>query len=122
IEDEVKLLGYLAENEMLKLFHAATLKVFPSLYEGFGLPVLEAMASGLPVVAGNNSSIPEVAGSAALLLPDAKVEIWAKEIINLLSNRDQREKFSLLGVEQAKKFTWQATAEKTLKAYQYFMR
>ena len=47
IEDEVKLLGYLAENEMLKLFHAATLKVFPSLYEGFGLPVLEAMASGL---------------------------------------------------------------------------
>lgn len=122
LERDVKLLGFLSMQEMIEVFQASTLKVFPSIYEGFGLPVLEAMACGLPVVSGNNSSIPEVAGDAAILLNDNDEKQWVSTILALLQNENKLRELSEKGIKQSQKFTWTKTAHATLEAYQYFTK
>jgi len=118
LQSDVRLIGFVPEQDLPALYRSAHLKVFPSLYEGFGLPVLEAMASGVPVVAGANSSLPEVAGNAALLLPDMDRGAWVAEILSLLLNETRQGQLAQAGKTQARKFSWAKTAESTLAAYE----
>jgi glycosyltransferase involved in cell wall biosynthesis len=110
-------LGYVAQSELLQLYAGAVLVAYPSLHEGFGLPVLEAMASGCRVVAGNHSSIPEVAGSLANLVNVSDTSELAHAIQNALE-----EKWSIAAAMARRahtaKFTWQSTVAKTVAAYQ----
>lgn len=118
LKNEVLFLGDVSEATLPQLYACADFFVLPSLYEGFGLPVLEAMASGCPVACSDNSSMPEVAGEAAVLFKAESVtEIAAalqKLAVNPLLRADLREK----GLQRAKLFSWQRTAEATLEVYQ----
>ncbi len=120
ISDSVTLLGFVPDEDLVSLYQAADLFLFPSLYEGFGFPVLEAMACGTPVIAGNNSSIPEVAGTSGILLPDKDKAAWVSAISALLGRPESLYKLSLAGVAQARHFSWKRTAERTFEAYQRF--
>lgn len=111
-ENSVILTGYIQNEELDYLYQNALAFVFPSRYEGFGLPILEAMAAGCPVVTYNNSSIPEVAGDAALLIPDG--EPISPALNQIIDNKQLREKLVKRGKLQAKKFSWEKTAEQTL--------
>jgi glycosyltransferase involved in cell wall biosynthesis len=120
LEDSVLLTGFVPDGQLLSYYHAADVFVFPSLYEGFGLPVLEAMASGVPVVAANNSSIPEVAGQAAELVADNDKAAWLTALRGVLGNRDRQLSLAEAGVKRAALFSWERTAIETLRAYMYF--
>ncbi|MEA2492467.1 MAG: hypothetical protein QOJ29_378 [Thermoleophilaceae bacterium] len=118
IEDDVRILGWVDQGELEALYRAATCLVFPSLYEGFGLPVLEAMARGLPVACSDRSSLPEVAGDAALLFDPEDTSAIAAAIERLLSDPAERERLVARGREQAARFSWQACARGTLASYE----
>lgn len=120
IESSVRELGFVPDKDLPSLYRACTCSVFPSLYEGFGFPVLEAMACGVPVLAPNNSSIPEVVGDNYLLLKDHDRRSWVSELLELINSEEKQIEMSLQGVERAKYFSWQKTAEKTLEAYRAF--
>lgn len=121
LAENIRLLGFVPDEKLPALYQAADLMVFPSLYEGFGLPVLESMASGTPVVAGNNSSIPEVTGrEGALLLPNNDIESWVRGIGELLQAREERHRLSHEGKRRAQMFSWTRTAELTCDAYKEF--
>jgi glycosyltransferase involved in cell wall biosynthesis len=109
--------GFVADEDLPGLYTLADLFAFPSLYEGFGIPPLEAMACGTPVVASNRSSIPEVVGSAALLVDPEDVDGMADAMARVLGNASLRARLSDLGRAQAARFTWRAAAEKLLQAY-----
>lgn len=100
------------------LYARATLLAFPSRYEGFGFPVLEAMTSGLPVVASDATSIPEVAGDAAILLAPDDGEGWTRAILALLSDPARREELARKGLARAAAFSWDETARKTLALHE----
>ncbi len=114
----VRWLGPVPEADLPALYSAATLFVFPSLYEGFGLPVLEAMACGTPVVCSSTSSLPEVAGDAALLVDPTDVQSLAAAIADLLGSEARREEMKEKGLQQAARFSWERTAAMTLGIYQ----
>lgn len=120
--DQVKLLGFLPQELLPRLYRAADLLVFPSLYEGFGLPVLEALACGTPVIAGNNSSLPEILENVAPLLPDNDRSAWVKETLRLLTNAHTRYLLQRDGERQVSKFSWASTADKTCAAYVQFTK
>jgi alpha-1,3-rhamnosyl/mannosyltransferase len=92
--------------------------VFPSLYEGFGLPPLEAMACGVPVACSNASSLPEVVGDAGMMFDPYDIYAIASAVANLLDSPDLRDKLREAGLRRASKFTWQRTAQATLSVYQ----
>jgi glycosyltransferase involved in cell wall biosynthesis len=105
--------GYVSEGDKAALLAAAEALVYPSTYEGFGFPVLEAMAAGTPVVTSNRSSLPEIAGDAALLVdPDSEEEI-AHGIGRVLTDAELRARLREAGVERARSFTWDRTAGET---------
>lgn len=106
--------GYLPEGDLPALLSGARLFVFPSLYEGFGLPVLEAMACGTPVVCSNASSLPEVAGDAAVLVDPLDVEGLAAAMERVLGDEELRADLIDRGFEQARKFSWERCARETL--------
>ena len=118
VTGDVRMLGWVEQAELEGLYAAATCLVFPSLYEGFGLPVLEAMARGVPVASSDRSSLPEVAGDAALLFDPEDVSAMAHAIERLLSDGVERQRLIALGREQAKRFTWEACARGTLASYE----
>jgi glycosyltransferase involved in cell wall biosynthesis len=118
ITDDLRILGWVPQDELEGLYAAATCLVFPSLYEGFGLPVLEAMARGLPVASSDRSSLPEVAGDAALLFDPEDVGAMRAAIERLLADPAERERLSRRGHEQAARFTWEACARATLATYE----
>ena len=91
--------------------------MFPSLYEGFGLPVLEAMASGVPVIASSSGSLPEVVGNAGLLVNPLQTEEIAQAMHRLLSDSQLREQLIQLGLERVRHFSWTSSALKTLNVY-----
>lgn len=118
LEDEVLFLGKVAENMLPAIYNGALIFAYPSLYEGFGLPPLEAMACGVPVITSNTSSLPEVVGEAGILVNPRDTHALAANIMKLLKNPQERERLIDAGLEQARKFTWKRAAEKTINLYQ----
>jgi alpha-1,3-rhamnosyl/mannosyltransferase len=115
---EVKVLGYLAREELAAVTAGAAAMAYPSLYEGFGLPPLEAMGCGVPVIASTSSSLPEVVGDAGLLVDPLDVDAIASAMCKLLEDADLRSRLSALSIERAARFTWDACAARTFAAYQ----
>ena len=112
-----KYLGFVSASDLPILFSAAKTFVYPSVYEGFGLPVLEALASGVPVVCSNATSLPEVAGDAALMCEHADVYTLAQLIIKSLEDQEWRQTAIRQGLQQAATFSWHKTVDKTVDAY-----
>lgn len=115
--EDVVFTGYIPQSHLPAFYSAADVFVYPSLYEGFGLPCLEAMACGCPVVAADSSSIPEVVGSAGLLVDPQDVEGLASALGRVLSDPGLRNEMRVKGRERARLFTWGRAAEQTLKVY-----
>jgi glycosyltransferase involved in cell wall biosynthesis len=105
--------GYVSERDKLALLSGATLLAYPSIYEGFGFPVLEAFAAGVPVLTSNVSSLVEVAGEAAVMVDPADVDAIAAALSELVADEDLRAVLSAAGVARASRFTWEATARAT---------
>lgn len=112
-----KFVGYVPEHELPYFYNSADVFVFPSLYEGFGLPPLEAMACGTPVVTSNTSSLPEVVGNAGIMVDPLDVDGFAEAIIKVLDNENLRNTLIQRGLERAREFTWERTAKETLEVY-----
>ena len=118
IQNKIRFLGYLPQEELPFLYSGADVFVFPSLWEGFGLPPLEAMACGTPVVTSHVSSLPEVVGDAAILVdPNSALEI-ADAIYQILIDEHLALSLRSEGLTQAAKFTWSNTALQTYKVYE----
>lgn len=117
MRDQVLFTGYVPMEELPFFMNGAELFVFPSLYEGFGLPVLEAMSCGTPVISSNRSSIPEIVGSAGILVDPTDTGELADRIVYLLRNREARRHLSQLGQAQAARFSWEKVARETLDVY-----
>jgi glycosyltransferase involved in cell wall biosynthesis len=121
LEGEVMFPGYIPVSELPLWYNAAKLFVYPSLYEGFGLPLLEAMACGTPVVAANTSSLPEVVGKAGLTVDPLDVEGLAEAMRRALSDKDLRQEMRERGLKKAKGFSWTKTARETVQVYRRAM-
>jgi glycosyltransferase involved in cell wall biosynthesis len=117
LQREVLSLGYVPHREMPLLYAAASFLIFPSLFEGFGLPVLEAMASGCPVACSNLTAPPEIAGGAALLFDPYSEEEIAKVARRLMEDKDTQQALRQRGLERARGFSWERTARETLQIY-----
>lgn len=117
IDADVRFLGWLPRQQLEGLYRAATVFVFPSRYEGFGLPVLEAMARGVPVACGRARAVVEVAGDAALTFDHERASEIADAIRSLLSDRELRERLAAAGSRRAAGFTWERTARGTVDTY-----
>ncbi len=115
--DDVHFPGYVPYEEQPLWYNAATVFVYPSLYEGFGFPVLEAMACGTPVISADNSSLPEVAGEAALYFQASEREQLATAIVDLMVDEQRREQLRQLGLARAGLFSWQRAAAETAAVY-----
>ena len=118
LQDQVKFIGYTPDIELAVLYNGADLFCFPSLYEGFGLPVLEAMACGIPVVTSNNSSLPEVTGEAAILIDPYNIDEIASAMKRVLEDPELAHDMRLRGLERAAQFTWERTARETIAVYE----
>lgn len=118
LEERVLFLGYVPEEDLPALYNLADLFVYPSLYEGFGLPPLEAMACGTPVVVSDTSSLPEVVGDGALLVPPRDVEALGEAMEKVLSDPPLREELRRKGLERAKRFRWGEAAKRLLALYE----
>jgi glycosyltransferase involved in cell wall biosynthesis len=114
---DIQHLDYLPDAQVMQFYRNADVFVYPSHYEGFGMPVLEAMTLGAPVVTTNVSSLPEIAGDAALLVEPNEIEDLGEAILNVIRDRELRENLIQKGKEQAKLYSWENTAQETLKAY-----
>lgn len=111
-------LGFVSSEDLVALYNAATLFVMPSIYEGFGLPILEAMNCGCPVVASKGGSLAEIVGDAGLFVDSYDLDSISKGIKAVFEDQGLREKMSAKGLEQAKKFTWKKTADETMRVYE----
>jgi glycosyltransferase involved in cell wall biosynthesis len=115
--ERVKLTGYISDEDLRALYSSCAVCVYPSLYEGFGLPPLEAMACGAPVIASNVPSLSEAIGQAAYLVSPADVEGLAGALVKMLRDEAERSHFSRAGLAHASQFTWERTARLTLEIY-----
>lgn len=110
------------DEELPILYSAADALVYASLYEGFGLPILEAMACGVPVITSNVSSMPEIAGPSAILVNPEKTDEIKRALSNVMHDKELRKELIEKGEKRAKEFTWKKAAEETLRVYQYLMK
>jgi alpha-1,3-rhamnosyl/mannosyltransferase len=110
-------LGYVRDAELSNLYNGAALFVFPSTYEGFGFPPLEAMACGVPTIVSSGGSLSEVIGNGGIVISPKDIDAMSIEIERLLETPGKREVFSKRGMERAKMFTWSSCAEKTFELY-----
>jgi glycosyltransferase involved in cell wall biosynthesis len=117
LEDEVIFTGFVADEDLPALYRGAHMFVFPSLYEGFGLPILEAMASGVPVITSHTASMPEVAGDAAILVDPHDPKAIAEGMARVLAEDRLREALIQKGLARARRYTWDSVAQKTLELY-----
>lgn len=117
LSDSVRFPGHVSDEELVALYQMATCLVFPSLYEGFGLPVLEAMMAGCPVITSTTSSLPEVAGEAGLLVDPLDADAIAHAMQAVLQDEALRTRLSQAGCERASTFSWQQTAQMTRDVY-----
>lgn len=111
-------LGFVPTEDLVKLYNIASVFSMPSHYEGFGLPVIEAMQSGCPVITTKGGSLPEVAGDAALYVDGTNVESIANGLIKVYRDESLQKELSKKGIEQAKHFSWKETASQTIEAYE----
>lgn len=114
IENNVKFLGYVPERDLVYLYNSARAFVYPSLYEGFGIPPLEALQSGCPVITSNLSALPEVVGDAAIKIDPKDENALTEAIFTLINNNELREELIKKGFKQAKKYSWKTSAQKFL--------
>ena len=120
--DSVRFPGYIEQDDLAALYSLATVFAYPSLWEGFGLPVLEAMACGAPVLTSSVSSLPEVAGDAAVLVPPTDVDAMAEGLTRLLEDGALRADLAARGPRRAAQFSWERCARETLAVYQAVVR
>ncbi|AXI24805.1 glycosyl transferase family 1 [Methanofervidicoccus sp. A16] len=118
LQKDIIFTGYVPEEDLPALYNAADLFVYPSIYEGFGLPPLEAMACGTPVITSNTSSLPEVVGDAGIMVDPYDVDGLSKAMYEVLTNDGLREELRKKGLERAKLFSWKECAEEHLKVYE----
>lgn len=121
LHEKVLITGHVSDEELLYFYNCAKMLVFPALNEGFGLPVLEAMACGTPVIASNTSALPEIAGNAALFIDPYDIDKIAEAMARLLCEENLRADLIQRGLERVKKFDWQKTAQQTLLAYRQLL-
>ncbi len=120
--DSVQFPGYLPIEELPFWYNSAEAFLYPSIFEGFGIPVLEAMACGTPVIVSNASSLPEVAGTAGLMLPPQDVEQWSQALRKAYSDAGWRLDASQRGLIEAKRYNWNSTAVQTIQSYQFALQ
>ncbi|HKE27805.1 MAG TPA: glycosyltransferase family 1 protein [Bryobacteraceae bacterium] len=117
VADRIQFFGFVSDDDLLQLYNACELMVFPSFYEGFGLPALEAMACGRCVACSNTTALPEVVDGAAILFDPYRVDEMARALADLLLDPELRARMERLGLQRAAHFSWQKTAEKTLEVF-----
>ena len=118
ITAQVLVTGYVSDDELVWLYRNCYANLYPSLFEGFGLPVLEGMQFGAPTLASNSTSIPEVAGDAAILLAPEDTEGWTQAMLRLAANRNERDQLSAASLKQATRFDWKHSAAALLQLYE----
>lgn len=118
VEDRIRFLGFVSDTDLLNLYNSCDCFVFPSYYEGFGIPILEAMACGKAVACANTSSMPEVADGAGLLFDPYRTEEIGRALKDILIDHELRARMERKGLQQAAKFTWKKSARKTLDVYE----
>ena len=118
----VRLPGYIPAEALPALYAGAAMLVYPSLYEGFGLPLVEAMASGTPVITSNRSSMPEVVGNAGILVEPEDETMIAEAIRQLLEDKNAAQRLQQQGLERARQFTWERCAQQTLAVYRQVLQ
>jgi glycosyltransferase involved in cell wall biosynthesis len=121
-KDSVVLTGYVPESDLPALYSGALCFIYPSYFEGFGLPPLEAMKCGAPVIVGNATSLPEVVGDAGLKVDPFDVSAIAAAMDQLINSSELRQELSAKGLKRAKLFDWRETARQTLRVYEQVVR
>ncbi len=121
LSERIKFTGFVADDDLPALYCGASLLAFPSLYEGFGLPIVEAMACGLPCLISDASSLPEVGGQAAILLSPSSDVIWSETMIEVLTDTAKQSQMGKDGIEQARLFSWKKAASELLQIYQLLL-
>ena len=116
-QQDIVFKGYLPKKELIRLYQTARVFVYPSMYEGFGLPILEAMACGCPVITSNTSSMPEVAGDAGFLVNPFRTEEIKRAISTVTNDMELRTRMSTMGIRQASGFSWENTGTETCQVY-----
>jgi glycosyltransferase involved in cell wall biosynthesis len=117
MEQSIRFLGVVDDGELPMLYNCADLFVYPSLYEGFGLPPLEAMACGIPIITSNTSSLPEVVGNAGIMIDPSDIESLSEEMYRVLKDKELRHRMSRDGLKRSKMFTWEKTVNNVLGVY-----
>lgn len=117
VEAQIVMTGYVSDDELIWLYRNCYANLYPSLFEGFGLPVLEGMQFGAPTLSSNSTSIPEVAGDAAILIAPEDTEYWAQIMLRLAVNKQERDLLSVNALKQAGKFDWKQSAAALLQLY-----
>ncbi|MEA3458002.1 MAG: glycosyltransferase family 1 protein, partial [Candidatus Thermoplasmatota archaeon] len=118
LQNDVVFTGYVSDEDLPALYNAADLFVYPSIYEGFGLPPLEAMACGTPVITSNTSSLPEVVGDAGIMVDPPDVDRLADAMHEVLTNEGLRANMIKKGLGRAEMFSWEKCARETLEVYE----
>jgi glycosyltransferase involved in cell wall biosynthesis len=117
VSDRIQFFGFVSDDDLLQLYNACDLFVFPSFYEGFGLPALEAMACGRAVACSHTSALPEVVDGAAILFDPYALDEIVRALADLLLDRELRARMERLGLQRAAHFSWQKTAQRTLEVF-----
>lgn len=117
-DNRINRLGFVSNEDLVLLYNMATIFVMPSIYEGFGLPVLEAMGCGCPVITSKEGSIPEIIGEACKYVDAYDIDSIASGISEVFNNESLQQKLSKKGLAQSKKFTWEKTGRETMNVYQ----
>jgi len=121
-KNDIIFTDFVSDDDLVLLYNCATIFLYPSLYEGFGIPTLEAMACGVPVIASNTTSIPEIVGDAALLIDPNDGKEFKAALLRLLNDEDLRNELIKRGYERAKVFSWKEMAKETLAVYESILR
>jgi glycosyltransferase involved in cell wall biosynthesis len=117
MEHDIIFTGYVSDEDLVAIYNGALCFVLPSIYEGFGLPLLEAMQCGLPVLASNVSSIPEVMGDAGILVDPMDINQWSESLGKVIINSLLRDELASKSLDRAKQFTWEKVANQTIEVY-----
>jgi glycosyltransferase involved in cell wall biosynthesis len=117
LQDRIIVTGYVADEDLAALYSGAMAFVYPSFYEGFGLPPLEAMQCGIPVITSNTSSLPEVVGDAGIMVSPTDTDALCQSMLEIYNNPSLRKTMSLRSIERSKQFSWEKCTQETINAY-----